>query len=103
MNDFNKMTQRAQLGIQTGRELAIRFGHQQVDVEHLLLALLQQEDGLVPQLLKRMAVSPPELQARLEQELARRPHVSGDTEVGKIYVTQELNQLLVRGATLHDV
>ncbi len=96
MNDFNKMTQRAQLGIQAGRELAIRFGHQQVDVEHLLLALLQQEDGLVPQLLKRMAVSPPELQARLEQELARRPHVSGDTEVGKIYVTQELNQLLVR-------
>ncbi|NLF21671.1 MAG: AAA family ATPase, partial [Lentisphaerae bacterium] len=96
MNDLNKMTQRAQLGLQAGRELAIRFGHQQMDVEHLLLALLTQEDGLVPQLLKRAEAAVPELQGRVEEELARRPHVGGDTEAGKIYVTQALNELLVR-------
>jgi ATP-dependent Clp protease ATP-binding subunit ClpB len=94
--DMNKMTQRAQLGLQAGRETAVRFGHQQVDVEHLLYALLTQEEGLVPQILKRANVAVPELQARVEQELASRPHVSGDTEQGKIYVTQALNELLVR-------
>ena len=96
MNDMNKMTQRAQLAVQAGRELAIRFGHQQVDAEHLLYALLTQEEGLVPQILKRANVAVAELQARVEQELASRPHVSGDTEAGKIYVTQALNELLVR-------
>ncbi|MDD5707133.1 MAG: ATP-dependent chaperone ClpB [Kiritimatiellae bacterium] len=96
--DMNRMTQRAQLALQAGRELALRFGHQQVDAEHLLLALLTQEDGLVPQILKRAEVALPELQARVEQELAQRPHVSGDTEAGKIYVTQALNELLLRAS-----
>jgi ATP-dependent Clp protease ATP-binding subunit ClpB len=96
--DMNRMTQRAQLAVQAGRELAVRFGHQQVDVEHLLLALLTQEDGLVPQLLKRAGVSTADLQARVEEELARRPRVSGDTEAGRIYITQALNELLLRAA-----
>ena len=98
MTDMNKMTQRAQLALQAGRELAIRFGHQPVDVEHLLYALLTQEDGLVPQILTRANVAVAELQARLEQELASRPQVRGDTEPGKIYVTQALNEMLVRAA-----
>ena len=98
MTDMNKMTQRAQLALQAGREIAIRFGHQQVDVEHLLYALLTQEDGLVPQILTRANVAVAELQARLEQELASRPQVRGDTEPGKIYVTQALNEMLVRAA-----
>ena len=98
MTDMNKMTQRAQMALQAGREIAVRFGHQQVDAEHLLYALLTQEEGLVPQILARASVAVADLRARVEQELASRPHVGGDTEAGKIYVTQALNELLVRAA-----
>lgn len=96
--DLNKMTQKAQQAIQLARELSIRFGHQQVDVEHLLSALLDQEDGLVLRLLERLGVAIPSLKARLDDELNRRPRVSGDTEEGKIYVTQALNKLLLNAA-----
>lgn len=91
-----KFTQKAQSAIQAAREVSIRFGHQEVDVEHLLLALLIQEDGLVPQVLPKCGASFADIKARTEEELASRPHVSGDTEMGKIYVTQAFNELLVR-------
>ena len=94
--NIEKFTQKAQVGIQAAREIAIRFGHQEVDVEHLLLALLRQEDGLVPQLIAKCGASAPNLTARVEEILASRPHVSGSTEEGKIYVTQAMNELLVR-------
>jgi len=98
MFDMNKMTQRAQQAVQGARESAVRLGHQQVDVEHVLLELLVQEDGLVPRLLERMGVGVPALRTQVEQSLARRPRVSGDTEAGKIYITQALNELLVQAA-----
>jgi ATP-dependent Clp protease ATP-binding subunit ClpB len=94
--DINRMTQRGQQALQSGRAEAIRLGHQQLDVEHLLLALLDQQDGLVPRLLDRAGAAVPALRGRVEEELARRPKVSGDSEEGKVYVTQALNELLVR-------
>ena len=94
--NIEKLTQKAQSAIQAAREVSIRFGHQEVDVEHLLLALLIQEDGLLPQVLPKCGASFADIKARTEQELASRPHVSGDTEMGKIYVTQAFNELLVR-------
>jgi len=90
------MTQRAQAAVQAARAEAIRLNHQQIDVEHLLLALIGQEDGLVARLLERMNVSVPSLDSRVRQDLERRPKVSGDTEEGKIYVTQALNEVLVK-------
>ena len=74
----------------------IRLNHQQVDVEHLLLALIDQEDGLVPRLLERVNVSVPSLRSRVAEDLEKRTKVSGDTEEGKIYITQTLNELLVK-------
>ena len=52
--------------------------------------------GLVPQILKKAGAAVADVQARVEQELASRPHVSGDTEMGKIYVTQAFSELMVR-------
>jgi len=98
MLDVNKMTQRAQQAVQGARESAVRLGHQQVDVEHLLLELLAQEDGLAPRLLERMGVAVAGLRAQVEEALERRPRVSGDTEAGKIYITQALNELLTHAA-----
>ena len=94
--NMDKLTQKAQMGLQAAREASVRFGHQEIDVEHLLLALLIQEEGLVPQVLAKCGASVADVKARTEENLASRPHVSGDTELGKIYVTQAMNELMVR-------
>jgi ATP-dependent Clp protease ATP-binding subunit ClpB len=97
MFDSSKLTQKAQEALATAQETAVRLSHQEVDGEHLLLALVMQEAGLIPRLLERIGVRPAEFQAKVEQELDRRPKVRGGaTEAGKVYVTQRLNHLLVR-------
>ncbi len=103
MMDLQKLTQRAQQAIQQAHALALREHHQEVDGEHLLLALVQQEDGLVPRLLERLGITCSVVRARLEDELQRRPRVSGGaTEAGKVYVTNRLNALLVKAGDAAD-
>jgi len=96
MTDLNKWTQKAQAVLQQARETATRFSHQQLDTEHLLAALLDMRDGLAVSLLQRIGVAVPQLRARVEEELERKPRVSGAAEEGKIYVTQALNELIVK-------
>ena len=96
MTDLNKWTQKAQEALQNARETAVRFSHQQLDAEHLLAALLDMQDGLAVSLLQRLGVAISQLRARVDEELDRKPRVSGDSEVGKVYVTQPFNDLLVR-------
>ncbi len=93
--DMNRLTQKAQEAIQEAQKSAIRRSHQEVDGEHLLLALLQQEGGLVSGLLERIGPVAP-LVARLEEALDRKPKVGGSTEAGRILVTQRLNVLLLK-------
>ncbi len=95
--DLSQFTLKSQEAISTAQKKAVEYGHVEVDGEHLLLALTQQEDGLFPRLLEKMGVSKTAFEQRLETEVGRLPRVSGPgTEAGKIYVTQRLNQLLVR-------
>ncbi|MDF7807244.1 ATP-dependent chaperone ClpB [Pontiellaceae bacterium B12219] len=94
--DMNKTTQKVKEAMQQGQVKALRFGHQEMDAEHILLALLEQENGLAPRLIENIGASVPVITAQLEQELEKRPRVSGATESGKIYITQRLNQLLVK-------
>ena len=97
MFDSSKLTQKAQEALQAAQEKAVRYSHQELDGEHLLLCLLEQDDGLAPKLIERLGVRPAELRARLEEALDRLPKVKGGaTEAGKVYVTQRLNQLLVK-------
>ncbi len=97
MFDLSKLTQKAQEAVQAAQEKAMRYSHQELDGEHLLLSLLEQEEGLAPKLMERLGVRPVELRARLEEALDRLPKVKGAaTEAGKVYVTQRLNQLLVK-------
>jgi len=94
--DFNRLTRRSQEAVAAAQSLAVERGQQQVDVEHLLAALLAEPEGLVPRLLARMETPTEPLAAELAAELARRPAVSGGgTEPGKLYVTPRLQQLLV--------
>ncbi len=95
--DINKLTQKSQEAVHDAQVKAVRYGHVEVDVEHLLLALLEQEQGLIPRLFNKMDIPLAEFKSQVEQELARRPRVSGPgAEAGKIYVTQRFNSLLVR-------
>ena len=95
--DPNKLTIKSQEALTGAQDRARRLGHQQVDSEHLLLALLDQQDGLAPRLLQRLDVDAAALRAELQEDLDRKPKVSGGAgELGKIYVTTGLEQLLLR-------
>jgi ATP-dependent Clp protease ATP-binding subunit ClpB len=95
--DLNKLTIKSQEALQAAQTKAIRYGHMEVDGEHLLMALLEQSEGLVPRLLRKMEAPVDTVRKRLEEELERKPRVSGPgVEPGKVYLTQRLNKLLVK-------
>ncbi|HYP05589.1 MAG TPA: ATP-dependent chaperone ClpB, partial [Bryobacteraceae bacterium] len=94
--DFNRLTERMQQGLQAAQTKAARLSHQQIDVEHLLAALIEQENGLAPSLLLKAGIAPDQVHRRLQQELERLPKVSSPTgTTDQIYVTGRLNKLLV--------
>ncbi|MFF0311321.1 ATP-dependent chaperone ClpB [Streptosporangium sp. NPDC004379] len=93
--DLNRLTQKSQEALHDAQTAALRHGHQDVDGEHLLLALLDQSDGLVPRLVSRAGADPARLREEVEAELLRRPRVAGPgVEPGQIRVTQRLSRLL---------
>jgi ATP-dependent Clp protease ATP-binding subunit ClpB len=93
--DINRFTEKTQEAIRAAQTKAIRYGHQQIDVEHLLDALLEQEGGLARSILVKAGFNPDILHQRLEQELDRMPKVSGPSGgPDQVYVTARLNRLL---------
>ncbi|MBV9872800.1 MAG: ATP-dependent chaperone ClpB [Frankiaceae bacterium] len=93
--DMNRLTQKSQEALHDAQTKALRFGHTEIDGEHLLLALLEQADGLAPRLLMQTGADVEQLQNNLEAELTRRPRVTGPGAApGQVYVTQRLNRLL---------
>jgi ATP-dependent Clp protease ATP-binding subunit ClpB len=93
--DAGQLTQKTQEALHDAQTKALRFGHNEVDVEHMLLALLDQSDGLVPRLLERAEVDLDGLRAALEQTLEGRPRVSGPgAKPGEVFVSRALAQLL---------
>ena len=92
--DFNRLTEKSQEALRQAQSLAVQYGNQQVDVEHLLLALLEQEGGLAPSILLRADVALEPLHKRLLQEIAKIPKVSGaGTRPDQVYITNRLSQL----------
>ena len=90
-----KLTQKSQEAIQQAQRIAVEHGHTEVDGEHLLLALLRQEGGVVPRVFQKTQVSVDALDKRVAQSLETRPSVSGPgAEHGKVYITQRLQRLI---------
>ncbi len=77
---LDKLTQKSQAALQDAQRLAREHSHQEMDGEHLLLALLGQAESLVPELLARIGVPPAKLQPDLEKELARRHKIQGGND-----------------------
>jgi ATP-dependent Clp protease ATP-binding subunit ClpB len=93
--DPNRLTEKSQQALHDAQTKALRYGHTEVDVEHLLLALLDQPEGLVPRLLMRADVDADALRTALELHLEGRPRVSGPGAApGQVYVSRALSQLL---------
>ena len=94
--DPNQLTQKSQEALHDAQTKALRYGHTEVDVEHLLLALLEQRDGVVPRLLGRLDADVDGLARDVERALERRPRVSGAGQGQGVTVTRALGLLLDR-------
>jgi ATP-dependent Clp protease ATP-binding subunit ClpB len=95
--NLERLTQRSQEALQEAQSIGVRNGHPEIDVDHLALALVAQEDGLFARLLARLEAPVAAVRAALEREVERRPRVSGGgAEPGKVYITARLQQVLVR-------
>src|SRR4051794_30116764 len=92
--DPEQLTQKTQEALHDAQTKALRYGHTEVDVEHLLLALIDQPDGLVTRLLERMDVDPAAVRSGLEAALERRPRVSGSGASSDVRVTRNLSRVL---------
>ena len=94
--DMNQFTQKTVAALQRAQSLAIEYQHMQVEQEHLLLALTEDEAELIPQLLTRCDISVPSFVAGLKGNLDRIARVSGGgREPGKVYIAGDLEQALV--------
>ena len=91
--NIEKYTQNAQGAIIDCQNIAVEEGHQQIDGEHLHLALLMQKDGLIPKLLKFMNINTGEVIGAVQQQIDKLPKVSGSAE--SMYTTRRLQQLLL--------
>jgi ATP-dependent Clp protease ATP-binding subunit ClpB len=93
--DPSHLTQKSQEALHDAQTKALRFGHTEVDGEHLLLALLDQAEGIAPRLLSQAGADPDRLRKTLEAELSRRPRVRGPgVNPGQVNITQRLARLL---------
>ena len=98
--DFNRFTEKLQEGFRSAQSIASKRGQQQIDVEHVLLALLGQDGGLMQSLLSKAEVDRALVHQKLVEELDRMPRVSGSAPgVDQLYVTKRLQDLLDRAET----
>ncbi|MCI0502577.1 MAG: AAA family ATPase, partial [Fusobacteria bacterium] len=95
--DPNKLTQKSMEAIQLAETKALRYGQLEIEVEHLFLAMLEQEGGLLSRILTAMNVEVRALETEVEGLLSRIPKVSGPgREPGKIYISKAVDRVLVK-------
>ena len=101
--DMNKLTQKSQEAFYDAQNRAVSFGHQEIGAEHLVLALLKQDNGLIPRLFAKMNVPAENVASAVEKELLKKPRVSGaGQESGRIYISQTLSKILVSAESEAD-
>jgi ATP-dependent Clp protease ATP-binding subunit ClpB len=94
--NIQKFTQKSVEAIQNAQSYSIEYENPQIEQEHVLYALMTQENGLIPQLLKKMGVDTEAFVNDVKSEIIKLPHVSGgEHESGKVYVSQETEATFV--------
>ena len=80
--NINKYTEKAQEAVLGAQQLADREGHPEITPEHLLLTLIEQRDGIVPEIVRKLNADPAALATAVRGELTRQPRAHGGTQVG---------------------
>ena len=89
--NFNRYTQKSLEAVQSAQNLAVQNSHQQLEQVHLLLALLRQDGGLIPQLLRKMEVTVESLDAAAAAQLRKIPGVKASREADRFYISADLD------------
>ena len=89
--NLNTYTQKSLEAVQSARDLAVQNGHQQMEQLHLLLALLEQEGGLTPQLLRKMEITVESLEAAARSQLRKIPSVRTSRESDRFYISADMD------------
>ena len=89
--NIQKFTQKSMQAIQDCEKLAYEYGNQEIEQEHLLVALMRQDDGLIPKLIEKMEINKQHFMDNAERHLAKRVKVSG----GQVFIGQMLNKVLI--------
>ena len=95
MMRFDRFTERAQEAAQRAAEIIQRYGHNQIDTEHILLALIEQPGGVIPQILEKLSVSAEALTERLDATLRASPkaNIFGGG-AGQIFITPRVKRII---------
>ncbi len=96
MMRFDRFTERAQEAAQRAAEIIQRYGHNQIDTEHILLALIEQPGGVIPQILEKLSVSAQALTERLDATLRASPkaNIFGGGGAGQIFITPRVKRII---------
>jgi len=96
MMRLDRFTERAQDAAQRAVEVMARYGHTQVDIEHILVALLEQPEGVIPQILERLNVDIDQVQGRLDEVLrsSAKAGIYGSGGVGQVFITPRVKRVL---------
>jgi ATP-dependent Clp protease ATP-binding subunit ClpB len=94
--DLNQFTVMSRQAVTDAQASARRLQHNEVETWHLLSALLAQENGIVPGLLDKLAITPSAVQLAVDRELERLPKVTGSVDTSKVYVSQSVNEVFTK-------
>ena len=98
-----KYTQKSLEALQAAQDYAIEHQNMQMEQEHIFYALMIQENGLIPELLRKMQISPDEIAAFAAQLIENLPHVTGSgREAGKIYISADVDRTLITAEKTAD-
>jgi ATP-dependent Clp protease ATP-binding subunit ClpB len=92
--DVNRLTEKAQDAVRQAQALAQRHGQQQIEAEHLAVALLSQDGGVAARVVEKAGAAPATLLQRLQQAIEKMPRVSGGgAQAGQVYISSRVNEV----------
>ena len=100
--NFGNYTHKSLEAVQFAQSIAREHANQQMEQIHLLIALLRQDDGLIPQLLQKMEKNPQSLLAAANSQMQKLPKVTGSREADRFYVSQQLDNALQAAQTVAE-
>jgi len=94
--DIDKMTLRVQKALSDANAIAVKYNHQQIEIIHLFAALMEQTDGLIPNILNKMGINTKEVTSKVNAKLSTMPKVLGEgANSSGVYITRKVNEVLI--------